>query len=107
MLCTLIKRKAIVHEPEPGKDTPLEHEASVPPSAPQQSEVPVTKEITNNDNQLLTHLFVKVKDMTYSPPTSDNVAMKLKPLPVKNQKSCTGHQHQSKTHRLPPTSTHE
>ena len=70
-------------ELEPGKDVPLEHEASAPPSAPMQSEVPVTEEITNDDNQLLTHPFVKVKDTTYGPPTSDNVTMKVKSLPVK------------------------
>ena len=72
-----------VCEPEPGKVAPLEHEASEPLSAPQQSEVPVTKEITNDANQPPTHPFAKVKDVTYSPLTSDNVAMKPKPLPVK------------------------
>ena len=72
-----------VHEPEPEKDAPLECKVSEPLSAPQQSEVPVTKEITNNANQPPTHPFTKAKDMTYSPPTSDNVATKLKPPPVK------------------------
>ena len=72
-----------VCELEPGKVAPLEHEASEPLSAPQQSEVPVTKEITNDANQPPTHPFAKAKDATYSPPTSDNVAAKLKPPPVK------------------------
>ena len=70
-------------EPETGKEAPLEREVSEPPSTPQQSEVPITEEITNNVNQLPTHPFVKAKDITYSPPTSDNVAAKPKPLPVK------------------------
>ena len=71
------------HKLETGKEAPSEHEVSKPPSAPQQSEVPITKEITNDVNQLPTHPFVKVKDVTYSPPTSDNVAVKPKPPPVK------------------------
>ena len=56
---------------------------SEPPSTPQQSEVPVTEEVTNDVNQPLTHLFAKAKDATYSLPTSDNVAMKPKPPPAK------------------------
>ena len=72
-----------VNELEPGKDTPLECEVSEPPSAPQQSEVPITEEITNNANQLSTHLFLIAKDTTYSPPTSDNVAARPKPPLVK------------------------
>ena len=56
---------------------------SEPQSAPQQSEVPIIEEITNNVNQPPTHLFVKAKDATYSPPTSDNVTAKPKPPPVK------------------------
>ena len=72
-----------MHKPETGKEVASEREVSEPPSAPQQSEVPVTEEITNDVNQLPTHPFVKAKDATYSPLTSDNVATKPKPLPVK------------------------
>ena len=72
-----------MREPETGKEVPSEHEVSEPQSAPQQSEVPIIEEITNDVNQPLTHLFVKAKDATYSPPTSDNVAVKTKPPPVK------------------------
>ena len=79
-VCTRAQK---VHELETGKEAPSEHEVSEPPSTPQQSEVPITKEVTNDVNQPPTHPFVKAKDATYSPPTSDNVAMKLKPLPVK------------------------
>ena len=68
---------------ETGKGVPSEREVSEPPSASQQSEVPVTEEITNDVNQPPTHPFAKAKDATYSPPTSDNVAAKLKPPPVK------------------------
>ena len=70
-------------EPETGKEAPSEHEVSEPPSTPQQSELPVTKETTNDVNQPLAHPFVKAKDAIYSPLTSDNVAMKPKPPPVK------------------------
>ena len=56
---------------------------SEPLSAPQHSEVPIIKEITNDVNQPPTHLFAKAKDMTYSPPTSENVAAKPKPPPAK------------------------
>ena len=72
-----------MHKLETGKEAPSEHKVSKPPSAPQQSEVPVTKEITNDVNQPLAHPLVKAKDATYSPPTSDNVVAKLRPLPVK------------------------
>ena len=71
------------HKPKPAKDAPSECETSMPLSATQQSEVPVTEEITNDDNQPLTNPFAKAKDVMYSPPTSDNVALKPKPLPVK------------------------
>ena len=70
-------------EPETGEEAPSERKVSEPPSAPQQSEVPVTEEITNDVNQLPTHPFVKAKDATYSPLTSDNVATKPKPPPAK------------------------
>ena len=70
-------------EPETGKEVPSEREVSEPLSAPQQSEVPVTEEITNDVNQPPTHPFAKAKDATYSPPTSENVAAKPKPPPVK------------------------
>ena len=70
-------------EPETGKEAPSEREVSEPPSTPQQSELPVTKETTNDVNQPLAHPFVKAKDAIYSPLTSDNVAMKPKPPPVK------------------------
>ena len=72
-----------MHKPETGKEAPSECEVSEPPSTPQQSELPVTEETTNDVNQLLAHPFVKAKDATYSPPTSDNVMAKLRPLPVK------------------------
>ena len=71
------------HEPETGKEALSECKVSKPLSTPQQSEVPITKEVTNDVNQPPTHPFVKAKDMTYSPPSSDNVAVKLKPPPVK------------------------
>ena len=65
-------------EPETGKETLSECEVSEPPSTPQQSELPITEETTNNVNQPPTHPFAKAKDATYSPPTSDNVAAKPK-----------------------------
>ena len=71
------------HEPETGKEVPSEREVSKPQSAPQHSEVPIIKEITNDVNQPPTHLFAKAKDATYSPLTSENVAAKPKPPPVK------------------------
>ena len=70
-------------EPETAKEVPSEREVSEPPTAPQQSEVPIVEEITNDVNQPPTHPFAKAKDATYSPPTSDNVAPKPKPPPVK------------------------
>ena len=70
-------------EPETGKEVPSEREVSKPLSTPQHSEVPIIKEITNNVNQLPTHPFVKAKDATYSPPTSENVTVKPKPPPAK------------------------
>ena len=79
-ICTRAQK---VQELETGKEVSSECEVSKPPSAPQQSEVPVTEEITNDVNQPPTHLFVKAKNATYSPLTSDNVAAKPKPPPVK------------------------
>ena len=70
-------------EPETGKEVPSEREVPEPQPAPQQSEVPIIEEITNDVNQPPTHLFAKAKDVTYSPPTSENVAAKPKPPPVK------------------------
>ena len=70
-------------ELETGKEVPSERKVSEPQSAPQQSEVPIIKEITNDVNQPPTHVFVKAKDVTYSPPTSENVAVKPKLPPVK------------------------
>ena len=72
-----------MREPETGKEVPSEHKVSKPQSGPQHSEVPIIEEITNNVNQPLTHPFAKAKDVTYSPPTSENVATKPKPPPVK------------------------
>ena len=56
---------------------------SEPQPIPQQSEVPIIEEITNDVNQPPTHPFAKAKDTTYSPPTSENVATKPKPPQVK------------------------
>ena len=70
-------------EPETGKEVPSEREVSRPQPTPQQSEVPIIEEITNDVNQLPTHLFAKAKDATYSPLTSENVTVKPKPPPVK------------------------
>ena len=72
-----------MREPETGKEAPSEREVSGPLSTPQQSEVPVTEEITNNVNKPPAHPFAKAKDVTYSPLTSDNVTVKPKPQPVK------------------------
>ena len=60
-----------------------QRKVSEPQSTPQQSEVPIIKEITNDVNQPPTHPFAKAKDATYSPPTSENVTAKPKPPPVK------------------------
>ena len=79
-VCTQAQK---AHEPETGKEVPSEREVSEPQPAPQQSEVPIIEEITNDINQPLTHPFAKAKDVTYSPLTSENVTAKPKPLPVK------------------------
>ena len=53
---------------------------STPPQVSQQSELTTTKKVGNGPAQLPVHPFTGAKDVAYSPPTTNNVTAKPKPL---------------------------
>ena len=75
---TPAKRPMPAPAPTPVAPAPLPVPAARRPPPP-----PVTPEEVNNNNKPPVHSFTRAKDAVYAPPTTNNVAAKLKPAPPK------------------------